>query len=170
MKKLEIDFSGRSAASPWPGRVLLAAAIALSLDVGMSYRDARASLELNKARIAKAQQRTVVAAPKVSPEEAAAVRETVERLATPWHKLFGAIESAASDQVALLGIEPDPKGGTVMISGDSRDYLAALTYVLNLSRSEALTRVELARHEVKAGDPNGPVSFAVSAAWSEAAK
>jgi hypothetical protein len=167
MKKLEINFVGRKA-SPWPGRVLLAAALALTLDVAISYKDVRTSLALKEAQIAKTQARSSAAAKKVSPEEVAAVRDTVERLATPWDKLFGALESAANEEVALLGIEPDPKAGTVMISGDSKDYLAALTYVLNLSRAQALTRVQLARHEVKANDLQGPVSFAVSAAWSEA--
>jgi hypothetical protein len=168
MKKLEINFVGRGKASPWVGRVLLAVALALSLDVAMSYKDVRAALNLNKAKIAKTQSRNGAAAKKVSPEELAAVRETVDRLAMPWNKLFGALESAANEEIALLGIEPDPKAGTVMISGDSKDYLAALTYVLNLSRTDALTRVQLARHEAKANDTQGPVTFAVSAAWSEA--
>ena len=96
------------------------------------------------------------------------MRETVDRLGLPWDTLFGALESAATDQVALLGIEPDPKAGTVVISGDSKDYLAALSYVLNLGRAGALSRVQLVRHEAKPNDPQGPVSFAVSAAWSEA--
>jgi len=166
MKKLEINFVGRGARSAWAGRVLLAVAVFIAVDMGLSYRDARSSLDLNRTRIAKAQPRPEPR--KVAPEEVALVSETVNRLAMPWEKLFGALESAASDQVALLGIVPDPKAGTVVISGDSKDYLAALSYVLNLSRAEALTRVQLVRHETKANDPQGPVSFAVSAAWSEA--
>lgn len=167
MKRLEINFVGRGARSPWAGRVLLAVALALSLDVAVSYKDLRASLQLNQAKIAKAQPRPAPER-KIAPEEVATVRETVNRLGMPWDKLFGALEGAASDQVALLGIEPDPNAGTVMISGDSKDYLAALSYVLNLSQAEALTRVQLVRHEVNAKDPQGPVSFTVSAAWSEA--
>jgi hypothetical protein len=166
MKRLEINFVGRGARSPWAGRVLLAAALALGVEAGLSYKDLRASLELNQAKIAKAQPRSAPAR-KVSPEEVAVVRETVDRLAMPWDSLFGALESASSDQVALLGIEPDSKAGTVVISGDSKDYLAALSYVLNLSHAQALSNVQLVRHEVKANDPRGPVSFAVSAAWSE---
>jgi len=98
----------------------------------------------------------------VSPQEVAAVRETVQRLTLPWDDLFAAIESVASDKVALAAIEPDPRNGTVTISGDSKDYLAALSYVLNLSHSEGLDRVQMVRHEQK----NEGVSFAVSAAWS----
>jgi HAMP domain-containing protein len=166
MNRLGLDFV-RRARSPWPGRLLLGVALAVSLDVALSYKDLRAGLVLNEARLAQAQPRGAPAR-KVSAEEVAAVRETVERLGMPWERLFAALESAASDQVALLGIEPDPKAGTVVISGDSKDYLAALSYVLNLSRAEALNRVQLVRHEVKASDPQAAVSFAVSAAWNEA--
>jgi len=99
---------------------------------------------------------------KASPEELAAARETVQRLSLPWPELFTALESAASEQVALLAIEPDPKSGTVVITGDSKDYLAALTYVLNLSRAETLSRVQLVRHEAK----QNAVGFSVSATWN----
>ena len=136
MKKLGLDFVRRPR-SPWPGRVLLVLALGLSVETALPYKDARrrppgeAALERTQPRAAPGR--------KVPAEELAAVRETVERLGMPWSRLFGALESAASDQVALLGIEPDPKAGTVVISGDSKDYLAALSYVLNLSRAQALT-------------------------------
>jgi hypothetical protein len=166
MKRLEIDFAGRARGSPWPGRVLAVVALVLCTDVALSYRELSASLE-RKESLAQAQPRAVPAR-KVSPEEIAAVRETVERLALPWDRLFGALESAASGEVALLGIEPDPKAGTVVISGDSKSYLAALNYVLALDRADTLQKVQLLRHEVKANDPRGAVNFAVSAAWSAA--
>lgn len=167
MKKLHIDFTGRRRRAPWAARILLAAALAVCLDMGLSYRDLRASLALHEAQLGQAKP-VQAAARSVPAEELAAVRETVDRLATPWERLFGALESAASDKVALLGIEPDSKSGTVVISGDSKDYLAALSYVLSLGRNEGLERVQLLRHEVKADDPQAPVSFAVSARWSEA--
>jgi hypothetical protein len=143
--------------------VLLAVALVICVDAGLAYRDLMAVLESNQSRLA----RHAPARPaKVSAAEVAAVRETVQRLALPWDELFHALESSASDTVALAAIEPDTTKGTVMISGDGKDYLAALSYVSNLSRDERLARVELVRHERKAADPAGPVSFAVSAAWS----
>jgi hypothetical protein len=39
--------------------------------------------------------------------------------------------------------------------------------VLNLSRAESLSRVQLLRHEAKSNDPQAAVRFAVSAAWSK---
>lgn len=164
MTRLDLDFCASRRSSPWVGRVLLAAAAFIAADVGVSYQSAREVLAENQAR---ASQRVPGAAPaaKTSPQEVAAVRDTVERLGMPWNELFTALEAAANDRVALAGIEPDPKKGTVTISGEGKDYLAALSYVFNLSRS-GFERVQLVRHEQKANDPNGAVSFAVSAAWS----
>ena len=159
MHKIEINFVGTRYGSPWIGRVLLAAAACVALDAGLSYHAARKVMAEGQARLGK---RAPAAAPKASPQEVAAVRETVQRLSLPWDELFMALESAASDKVALAAIEPDPRSGTVTISGDGKDYLAALSYVLNLSRTEGLERVQLVRHEQK----NESVSFAVSAAWS----
>ena len=167
MNRLAIDFSGRPRRSAWPGRVLLAVAVALCVDSAVSYRDALQLAKSSEAQLAQARPRGAPP-PKVSQEEVAVVRDTLERLAMPWDALFGALESATSDQVALLGIEPDAKARTVVISGDSKDYLAVLSYVLSLSNTEALDRVQLVRHEVKTSDPQKPVSFSVSAAWREA--
>ena len=163
MKHLELDWRARRG-SPWLGRVLLAVAAALCVDAGLSYWEAKKSFAAYETRLAK--RTPASAALKVTREEVAAVRETVQRLALPWQELFAALESAASDKVTLAAIEPDTSKGTVTISGEGKDYLAALSYVSNLSRSEGLERVELLRHERKNADPNGPVSFAVSAAWS----
>ena len=166
MKRLALDFVRRPG-SPWPARALFVLALGLSVETALSYKHLRDAIVQNEAAVERTQPR---AAPgrKVPAEELAAVRETVDRLGMPWNRLFGALESAASDQVALLGIEPDPKAGTVVISGDSKDYLAVLSYVLNLSQAPALDRVQLVRHETKNNDPQAPVRFAVSAAWAGA--
>jgi hypothetical protein len=160
LHRLDLDFVARQR-SPWAGRVLLAVAVAFTGDVAFSFHQARTAFVANRATLAKVD-RPAVRGKKVTAEEVASARETVQRLSTPWGNLFGALESAATDQVALLAIEPDPKAGTVVISGDSKDYLAALTYVLNLSKVPTLSHVQLVRHEAK----GNAVNFAVSAAWS----
>ena len=166
MQRIELDFVRRRPASRWAGRVLLAVALGMAGEMAYTFVQLQGAVRANEAVVARAQPRksTPPAAPA---EEVAAARETVDRLALPWTRLFAALEGAASDQVALLAIEPDTKSGTVTISGDSKDYLAALTYVLNLSRSDALSKVELVRHEVKQNDPQKPVSFSIQAAWNE---
>ena len=161
MQRIELDFIRRAPRSRWAGRVLLAVALGLAGDMAYSYASLIGAVKQNESIIARAQPKRPAAAPAAA-EEVALARDTVERLALPWPKLFAALEAAASDQVALLAIEPDTKSGTVKISGDSKDYLAALTYVLNLSRVEGLSRVQLVRHEAKAN----AVGFSVSASWN----
>ena len=161
LQALELDFVRRRRVSPWAGRALLAIALAFAGDVGVGYMKTQNQILETQARLDRTG-RSYASARKASPEEIAAARETVQRLALPWAELFTALESASSDQVALLAIEPDPKSGTVVISGDSKDYLAALTYVLNLSRVESLSRVQLVRHEAK----QNAVGFSVSASWA----
>jgi Tfp pilus assembly protein PilN len=167
MQALQIDFRRQRRSSPWAGRVLLALALLFAGDAGVSYLQLRHAIAENSARL-QAGGKARAPAQKVAPEEIALARETVQRIGMPWSNLFGALEDAASTDVALLGIEPDPKAGTVLITGDSKDYLAALTYVLNLSRAESLSKVQLVRHEMKQNDPQKPVAFAVSASWGEA--
>lgn len=164
MQKLNLNFSARGHGSPWLGRLVLAAGAAVCLDAGLSYKSLHDALKQNEARFAT----PAPAGPalKVSAQEVAVVRETVQRLGLPWDELFAALESASTQGVVLASIEPDVGKGTVTISGDGKDYLAALSYVSNLSRTQGLERVVLVRHERKNPDPNGPVSFAVSAAWS----
>ena len=168
MQRIDLDFAARGRRSPWAGAVLFAVALAVAGDAAWSYVHARRQLAQAEMLLARSHPRHAARAVAASAEELAAARDTVQRLALPWPGLFGALESAASDDVALLAIEPDPRAGKVTLSGDSKDYLAALTYVLNLSRSDALSSVELVRHEVKQNDPRHPVAFSVSAAWKEA--
>jgi Tfp pilus assembly protein PilN len=166
MQKLRLDFRRNSATPRWVAPALLAVALAFAGDVGFSFARNLKLEKRNEAALARLDPRSFKPARSASAEELAAARETVQRLSMPWDKLFGALESAASDQVALLAIEPDPKTGTVKISGDSKDYLAVLTYVLNLSRAEALSGVQLARHELK-NDAQQTVGFSVSASWGK---
>jgi Tfp pilus assembly protein PilN len=166
MQALRLDFCRNSATPRWVAPALLAVALAFAGDVGYSFAKNLRLEKRNEAALAKLDPRSFKPARNAPAEELAAARETVQRLSTPWEKLFGALESAASDQVALVSIEPDPKAGTVKISGDSKDYLAVLTYVLNLSRAEALSRVQLARHELK-NDAQKSVGFSVSASWGK---
>lgn len=157
LPRLDLDFVARRRASPWVGRVLLAAALTICADMGLQYVDLQKILSEEKQTLVRAGR----PAKPVSAEEVAAARDAVQRLSLPWAKLFDAIESAATDQVALTAIEPDPKAGTVKISGDGKDYLAALTYVLSLSRAEGFSSVQLVRHEVR----QGSVGFTISATW-----
>lgn len=103
----------------------------------------------------------------VGAEEIAFARETVSRLSTPWQSLFGAVEAGHTDSVALLSIEPDADARTVTITGEAKDYLAALSYMASLAQQQALRRVHLVRHETLRGGSRRPLAFTISAGWEE---
>ena len=164
MQRLELDFVRSRRGSRRAGYVLLALAVAVTGDMAFRFAALKTSVENAEQVVARSTPRR--GSPQVGADELALARDTLSRLALPWTRLFGALEGAASEDVALLAIEPDPKSGTVTISGDSKDYLAALGYVLNLSQADTLSHVQLVRHEVKKNDPQHAVSFQISAAWS----
>jgi hypothetical protein len=165
MRRLDIDFVRSAPRSRWAGPALLAVSLAAAAHAAVTYADLSGSVREAEARLARVS--PAQKGKRASSEELAAARDAVQRLTLPWNALFGALETAASDQVALLAIEPDPRNGTVTLSGDSKDYLAALTYVLDLRRAEPLSSVELVRHELKSKDPQRPVHFSISATWAK---
>lgn len=171
LRRLELDLL-RPDRPAWPGYALAVMALAFALDVGLSYRDRRldvAALEARLARAAPARAAESAVGPRTSfgPEDLTLARETLRRLSLPWEELFAALESARSDRVALLAIEPDAESGAISISGEARDYLAALTYAERLAQAKGLRNVHLLRHEIRRDASQRTVTFTVSANWRQ---
>ncbi|HZR02227.1 MAG TPA: hypothetical protein VFA81_03530 [Burkholderiales bacterium] len=85
----------------------------------------------------------------------------------PWTELFRAVESAQTSDVAILTLQPDPRGRTVQINAQARDLGVVLDYMKRLQVTK-LRDVVLATHEVKVREAGQPVEFAVVARWKEA--
>jgi hypothetical protein len=174
MQRLDLDFRKIHPASPWIRWVLLALALTFTVEVGVSYYGIRNAIAQNEERLvhlgrsADSASRAARAAPAPSAEEILVARDTIQRLALPWDRLFSALEATATDKVALLSIEPEPKSATVLISGEATDYRAALAYVSQLGRAPALEQAHLVKHERRHDDPQQPLAFSVSASWSKA--
>jgi hypothetical protein len=174
MRRLELDFLRAPSCSPRAGLLLLAVILAFVADLGMSYHGARQAIAEKETRLenvahtANGARRSESVSRSVSADEIAAARETIQRLSMPWGDLFSALESTLTEDVALLAIEPDPKSGTVMISGDGKDYLATVNYVLELGRSKTLSHVHLVKHELRRNDSQQSVAFSVTASWKGA--
>ena len=174
MQNLDLDFRKIRPASLWTRWVLLALAVLFTADVGVSYYGIRSTIAQNQTRLAQLGRSTdgatkaVLTARVPSADEIRVARETVQRLAMPWDNLFSALEATASDKVALLAIEPEPRSGTVLISGEATDYRATLDYVSQLGRAETLDQAHLVRHERRQDDPQQPLTFSISASWGKA--
>ena len=149
---------------------LLATAIAIAAEVGMRYRDLKHEIQTKQTRLATTASRTdmIPAVPRATTEEFQFARQTARRLSLPWDALFAALEDAASDDVALLGVEPDVANRTVVLSAEAKDYLAALSYVAALSeRRTTFGSVRMLRHERRHG-PQPRMLFTVVATWPPA--
>ncbi|HZL99505.1 MAG TPA: hypothetical protein VFD43_04555, partial [Planctomycetota bacterium] len=53
-------------------------------------------------------------------------RAVTEQLSLPWGRLFRAVESAATKQVALIALQPESGRGVVRITAEARDLAEAL--------------------------------------------
>jgi hypothetical protein len=171
-RPLALDFRSARRGARWAAWLLAAAALGFSSELAVSYLRAREAIALSEQHLARLDRPAQAGGPArgarpAAPEEIAHARDTYLRLTTPWNELFGALESTASDKVVLLAIEPDPRAGTVVISGEGGDYPAVLEYVAGLQRAGILERVHLLRHEVRENERGRAAGFAVSASWSE---
>lgn len=170
MRRLELDYRRPANGSAWVRYALIAAAIGFAADQATYYSTLGKDVASLESQVAKKPVAISAATPSLRPvgaEELAFARDTVSRLSTPWQSLFGAVESAHTDDIALLSIEPDAQARTVTITGEAKNYLAALSYMASLSEQQALHRVHLVRHETLGGGSQRPLGFTISAGWKE---
>ncbi|HEX5612301.1 MAG TPA: PilN domain-containing protein [Burkholderiales bacterium] len=166
---LQLDFRAATRAPLWASALLAAIALAFAFELGLSYQKTREATAEAEHRLARSGKRNApsrdAAALRASAEEMVAAREAYDRLAIPWESLFRALESTATEKVSLTAIEPDAKAGSVLISGEANDFLAALDYVGRLERSGTLKGAHLVKHELRPGDAQRPIAFSISASW-----
>jgi hypothetical protein len=168
MKPLNFDFRQAPRSASWARWLLFAAAFAFATDLGYSYRTLKAEIARKEARLLAAPRhgRPALATPRnVDEDELQSARDTIRQLGTPWPRLFNAIEAVHAGGVALLAIEPDAMNGTVVVSGEAKDYPLLLKFVASLEQSGGLRKVHLQKHDVLANDPRRAIAFTVSASW-----
>lgn len=172
MRPLQLDYQRSHASSRVAGAALLAAAVALSVMLYSGYSDLSAEVELAEDKLARLEGLSgrkpatrATGDADLSAEEMKRAGEVLERLALPWDKLFKAVESSASEHVALLSIQPDEKRGSVSIGGEARNVDAMLDYVRRLQQSGTLRNIYLVNHQVELQDAQMPVRFLVVATW-----
>jgi hypothetical protein len=66
----------------------------------------------------------------------------------------------------LLSLEPNKKKQQLVISGQAKNILAALSYIEALENLPMLSQVFLQKHTVDQLDPFKPVAFTIVAKWS----
>lgn len=102
--------------------------------------------------------------PKLIAQEVGQANTVLARLAFPWDALFGQLESAANDSVALLAIQPEASGSRLRLAGEARRFEDLLAYIGRLEATPGLANVYLAAHEQRA-NAGRAVAFTVVAEW-----
>lgn len=167
------SFIGPKRSASWAGWVALvigAISLALAVQRWSNARDAFDQVETRlQARLAMVpEERAPAPVIVVTPEmETQAREEKIIRLAIDrdWEQLFGVLERAQNNDIALLTLQPDAKRGNVVLTGEARNMPALITYQRKLN--DSLRDVVLTTHEVQQQNPQQPVRFTISAHWSE---
>jgi hypothetical protein len=166
VRRVELDYVVPRRRPVWPGLVALAVSLAVAGELGMRYRDARLELERLEAvaGLAGPRERPARATPRERLDEEVRNAEAVVRqLALPWGTLVRAIEQAATRDVALLQLQPDPASRLVRLSAEARHREAMFDYVRRLAAAKGLANVHVVSHQVQQDDPRKPVQFSVQA-------
>ncbi len=164
-RRLELDYLVGRRRSRWPGVLLLALSLALAATLFGRWRDAQLALARLDAVGMVADERRP-AAPVPEARLAAEVRNAeavVHSLTLPWAGLVRAVEQAATRDVALLQLQPDPQARTLRLGAEARHREAMFDYVRRLAATGELADVHLSSHQVNRDDPLRPVQFSVQA-------
>lgn len=140
-------------------------ALAIAGGLGLRYRDARQEVVRLEAQVGLVlDARPARAVPKERLDEQAKSAEAVVRALTlPWAGLVGAIEQAATKDVAILQLQPDADQHLLRLTAEARHRDAMFEYLRRLGAARELANVVLVSHQVQQEDPQHPIQFSVQA-------
>lgn len=167
--RVELDYIAAPARSPWLGLALLALALGIGAHLAQRYIEVRRETAQLAAMqgLVKTERLPAKAAPLPEgfAEQSRAAEATVRQLTLPWAKLIGALEDAATKDVAVLQVQPEAQQQLLRITAEARNHDAMLEYVRKLAASDTLANVHWTNHQVQTEDPQRPLQFAVQAAF-----
>lgn len=169
---LDLDFADDNTGASISGVAVLMLGIAAAAFVVAAFHDTatrntRLESELARAKKSGRAPALLAAGSKASSDAIQRATALANELGRRWDRVFLAIESAGSADVALLAIEPDPRRRLIRVTAEARNRNAMLAYVDRLQSGPVLRRVLLEQHEVRLQDAQRPVRFIVVASWEE---
>lgn len=178
MRALHLDYQRVYRPVPWLGLCVLLVALLALAGLGWHYLSLSEQIRAWESQVAhierQAQHRTLLTRPlteqasRAQRLEVEQANQVLRQLSQSWGALFEAVDTSGEQGIALLSLEPDPKKGTVQISGEARDFKALLAYAKQLSTREVFGHVMLQSHQIKQDDPQKPVRFSLLVDWKEA--
>jgi len=180
MPRLKLKFPDREQAAPHIDFALLLIGLLVLAGVFWQYRQVTEEVNywtnrverLEKQQQQKAAPRTR-AAPRVKEysqeirKEITQANAILDQLNLPWETMFDAIEHAATEQIALLSLQPNVGNRTLRISGEAKSMAELLDFVEALERELVFENVHLINYKIKQDNPQRPIIFLLTAAWMQ---
>lgn len=98
-------------------------------------------------------------------KEVAQANAVLDQLNLPWEELFDSIEHAATEDIALLSLQPNFANRTLRLNGEAKSMLELLDFVEALEREAVFENVHLLNYKIKQDNPHRPIIFLLHAAW-----
>lgn len=98
-------------------------------------------------------------------KEVAQANTVLDQINLPWEALFDSLEHAATEEIALLSLQPNVSSRTLRISGEARNMSELLDFVESLEREPVFENVHLINYRIKQDNPHRPITFLLTAAW-----
>ena len=175
MRHLNLDYRQDHRLVRYSAYLILFISLVLSVLLGMHYSQASHENENLSGLIEKIEgkalpNRTGSSGAELNPEQQkeliAFSNQIINKLNLPWANLFESLGKAHSDEVALLGIEPNIKKGVVKLSGEARNFKSMFDFMRDLNKQSGMTKVYLIEHKVNEQDPDRPIHFTLEASWT----
>ena len=163
---LEIDYIAPRQHPRALGFAVLAVALLTAGMLVEHYREVKIELQRIEAQqgLLGTDKRAARAAPRERLDEEVKSAEAVLRqLALPWSTIIETIESATTDDVALLQMQPDAQQRQLRLAAEARNQEAMLEYLRRLAAAKALADVHVVSHQIQMEDPQRPIQFTVQA-------
>jgi Tfp pilus assembly protein PilN len=90
---------------------------------------------------------------------------TVRQLSLPWAQLIDSLERAATQDVAVLNIQPDAQNRVLRVSAEARREGTMLEYLRRLEATGSFAEVHLVSHQVREDAPGRPIQFSLQASF-----
>ena len=89
----------------------------------------------------------------------------LDQLNLPWEMLFDSIEHAATEDIALLSLQPNFSNRSLRLSGEAKSMAELLDFVEALERELVFENVHLLNYKIKQENPQRPIIFLLNAEW-----
>jgi Tfp pilus assembly protein PilN len=99
----------------------------------------------------------------VTPAQADAMNEVVDRLNIPWAHLLNDLESLTPPTVAVLQMEPLVAANALRWQVEAKSHQQVFTYLEKLRDAKTLKQARLIKFETNTQDPNRPIRFVLEA-------